>query len=174
MSERVAYLAGFFDGEGHIAIVRRTDARKRHKNGTVSKYLRFCLNIAIGQTTRDVLDLFHAEFGGSIAHTIGKRSYDRGTYYRWDWRCGTAQASNALTQMLPFLIVKREQALLAVEFQSSMGERSLGPRGHGPEMRQYRQSCFDGIRNMRQAVKRGEQIAIQESVAGKANARGCV
>jgi hypothetical protein len=147
-----AYLAGFFDGEGHIAIAKRL-ARKRHQNNKISQYTRFVLNICVSQITREVLDIFQREFGGVVIHLSGKKSYGRGEYSRWDWKCGTAQAATALERMLPFLIVKKEQAELALKFQASMSRKAVGSKGHGPIMFQYRQSCFDEIRAIRRDVR---------------------
>src|SRR5262245_37200497 len=98
MSEQLAYLAGFFDGEGHVAIVRRA-AHKRNPSGKIYRYTRFLLAISVSQKTIDPLKLFHIKFGGSLAAVSGKRSYDQKTYHRYDWKCSTAQAAYALQKM---------------------------------------------------------------------------
>jgi LAGLIDADG endonuclease len=132
-SERLAYLAGFFDGEGHISLAKRL-TRKKHKNGTVCEYQRHQLQIAVSQKTREPLDLFVKEFGGSLVHKTHLRSYDKVQVWRWDWVLSTAAAVAALKAMRPYLIVKASQADIAFEFASTLSRNLAGRKGHGPEM----------------------------------------
>jgi hypothetical protein len=97
-----AYLAGFFDGEGSISIIRR----KPHGH---------VLHVDVGQIDRRPLELLRSRFGGSIQlqrrHSFGRRDL-------WYWKTGSQNAVPFLEAMLPYLIVKREQAELALRFQS--------------------------------------------------------
>lgn len=105
----LAYLAGFFDGEG-CATLHRTI--KRGKKGRSYAPL-----IQVTQKGRyfPVLQCFEKRWGGYF-------KYDR----RADvvqWQCCTAAAVHALRDMLPYLMVKREKAEIIVEMHSKKAAR---------------------------------------------------
>lgn len=114
MSADVAYLAGFFDGEGHIRIT------KHSSRGS------FMLNISAVQATPYPLHLFVEKFGG----TLKKRIIDyRGSPKAlFTWQTSSACAENALREMLPYLVAKKDEADVALNFRSTFrpkyGERS--------------------------------------------------
>jgi len=96
-----AYYAGFFDGEGSISIVRR----KPHGH---------ILHVDVGQVDRRPLDALKTRFGGTVQrqarHSYGQRDL-------WYWKVSARSALPFLEAVLPHLIVKREQAELALAFQ---------------------------------------------------------
>jgi hypothetical protein len=112
--EKLIYCAGFMDGEGHIRICQH------------SKRVRYMLQISAVQATPQPLDFFVDLFGG----TVSKRF----TIYRgkpkamFTWQCSSKAAEEALEMMLPYLVVKKDEALLALEFRKTFrpqfGERS--------------------------------------------------
>ncbi len=110
----LAYLAGFFDGEGCIVISEYTNPVTSKRPGYQSMRLR----IFVGNTNLDVLQLFVSRFGGSINC---KRVYGNRKQL-WTWSAATREAASALSLMLPYLTVKSEQAEIAAEFQSTMGQ----------------------------------------------------
>lgn len=99
-NEDSAWAAGFFDGEGHIGITKNTSART------------FNLTLSVTQKRREPLDKIIGLFGGScyLAHHNGQPKF-------WRWHLSGRKAATVLVFLLPYLIVKRQQALLAVEFQ---------------------------------------------------------
>lgn len=106
-----AYAAGLMDGEGCVTIV------EAHGNYSVR------VDVGMTEKARDILELMHATNGGSIGMA-------RGATERWDaaWRwtlCG-AEASEFLERILPHLILKAEQARLAIRLQSIIDEMSAG------------------------------------------------
>lgn len=106
--ELAAYFAGFFDGEGSIGIY----AYQRENNGGG----RFgALSITIGQVDHRPLALMQDRYGGSFhSHT---RSRGRPMTYL---KLTGQKAASMLADLLPFLVVKRRQAELAIHFQSLM------------------------------------------------------
>jgi len=96
--KELAYIAGFFDGEGCI---------RGTKQGTLS----------IGAVNTDVAPLKFIEgiFGGSIyeqpADTVRKSVFH--------WRIGGMKAAVILKFLLPYFIVKKEQAILGIELAST-------------------------------------------------------
>lgn len=124
----IAWAAGFFDGEGCVSITRYT----------VRGEDRFRLVIAVGNTSVVSLEKLKSLFGGRIHklnHTEGRR------FYQHQWLVEADKASDALEQMLPFLCVKKGEAVLGIDFQSRVLGR--GKKLHGAERRQHyeRQSC---------------------------------
>jgi len=106
----VAYLAGFFDGEGCVTVHRRQD-KAGHRLRT------FATLIQATQKGRyfAVLERFQSRWGGSF-------KYDR----RADvvqWQCTTAAAGRALREMLPYLMVKREKAEIVLAMQNLKATR---------------------------------------------------
>lgn len=92
-----AYLAGFFDGEGTITASVGRDWRPRLK---------------VTQRTSYVIEHLYYLFGvGSFRTYLNQR--DQKTVYAWE--VGRKQEVRYLLQgMLPYLIVKEEQAELAL------------------------------------------------------------
>lgn len=93
----LAYLAGFFDGEGSIGIAGSS------------------LCVRITNTYRPTLDRFQRAFGGVVdVHNAG----DERTRLTWVWRCYGDTAEAALLQLDPYLREKGAQAYLGLHFRS--------------------------------------------------------
>lgn len=112
-THKIAWAAGFFDGEGFISI------QERHH----PKYIGFYLRIGINHVAPEPIYEMQKIFGGAIekqnpAKVIGKRKP------RHRWTLGTAAAAEALKQLMPYLINKNKVAALALDFQ-----QTIGPRG---------------------------------------------
>jgi len=98
-----AYIAGFFDGEGSISIAR------------TGKY--YSLRIVISNTNIEPLTFIKNILGGNI-HAALPKNVKHKRYYNW-YKCGK-HAAEVLEILLPFLIVKRERAILAIEYNLSL------------------------------------------------------
>lgn len=108
-----AYLAGLMDGEGTIRIDRVT---KKGKNWNPI----YNLHVSIGSVDEFVPDVFHKVFGvGSqrIERVPGKRPL-----YRWHVR-GNRSARTIIENLLPYLVIKRERAYLALRFINEWKDR---------------------------------------------------
>lgn len=102
----LAYMAGFFDGEGCIVIGFRL------MHNCIS--YRLCVDIGqIGKTGKEILNLFHDNFKGKV--NLIKRRYNQRSYYKWSSHC--RQTYQFLKQIYPYVKVKRKQVQLAIEFQ---------------------------------------------------------
>ena len=102
-AEWVIYAAGFVDGEGCIAIIH-------------AGALRHYLEVSVAQADPTPLRILQSLWGGRIC-THGQRT-NRPVYY---WKASTRQASAAIAEMAPYLIVKRDQAAVALEFVATIG-----------------------------------------------------
>lgn len=95
---RTAYAAGFIDGEGCITIA--------------SRYLDAELRLQVGQKVREPLDVLQDTFGvGSIYAVRATDSY----LYVANGR----KALRVLELVLPYLIVKKEQAKLSFDYYAA-------------------------------------------------------
>ena len=113
-ADNAAYLAGFFDGEGHIRI------SKHSKRGS------YMLQISVVQATLEPLPEFQKAFGGTISSRL--TLYRGGKRAIFTWQASSACAMQALRQMFPYLRVKREEACIAEKFRLTFrpqyGDRS--------------------------------------------------
>lgn len=110
-AERVIWAAGFFDGEAFIGISR----------GITASTQRPCHQVLldVAQKNREVLDVLVDLFGGKVR--VGKNWC--GPIYCW--RLNGQHAYRALAEVQPYLIGKRRQAELAIEF----GQTLVGRQG---------------------------------------------
>lgn len=113
------YAAGFFDGEGCISI------------GKIQQqyYINYRTRITIGQSGKIgmlILKQLQDRFGGIVIQDKGQK-YLENRHYRvaWVWRLSETDGFYFLKRIYPYLITKRNQADLMIEFQKikSCGKR---------------------------------------------------
>jgi len=106
----VAYIAGFFDGEGCVEI----------QTGVGRGRLGCALRIDINNVFPESLRLCQRIFGGKIR--LAKRTGNRSDIHRWQLNGKKAEAF--LGVILPYLILKKEEATLGISFCAYRGTRS--------------------------------------------------
>jgi hypothetical protein len=104
-----AWAAGFMDGDGHIGL------RMVPSTGTTAP------RISAGQVIRDPLEELQRLFGGSIKGPFASK---RGNSDKYLWSLSnTAEFVFCLEEILPYLRVKRRQAVLLLSYlQAVVGE----------------------------------------------------
>lgn len=107
-----AYVAGFFDGEGCIIIARRRASRTAYSDNH-----QVWLGAAQRTTYVDVLNDIQHTFGGSV-RSLNNRPR-QSPISEWSV-IKRADQRRFLEAVLPYLRVKREQALVALEFLSAV------------------------------------------------------
>ena len=107
----LAYMAGLFDGEGSISIVKRRYARTAR---TTRIYSGFSLRIALGNTSREACETFARAFGGGV-HLDHQHGQKVRPVYRWT--LADAKAGAALAVLAPVLKIKAQQAKVALVFR---------------------------------------------------------
>lgn len=96
----VAYLAGFFDGEGSIYATKDESSHIPH----------FLIQVI---TTRQEEPMyFKKRWGGSISHTEGQEENHSDS---WQWQLSNEKARIAIEQMVPYLRGKKPEAELFLE-----------------------------------------------------------
>lgn len=101
----LAYLAGFFDGEGCIS-VRRQPSRW----GAFPYY--FGVLVTAYNTRRAPLQRFQQTFGGSIYSAVKVAGRKR----VYTWYVAGHRAVEVARQLLPYLMIKQDRALLVQGF----------------------------------------------------------
>lgn len=110
---RLAWAAGFIDGDGSIGIYR---------NGKRQAYILF---LQATQVNPAPLKVLQELFGGSVRQQPGGGK--RRDYFLW--AIAAQKAGSALRQILPFLQMKREEAEIGLAFQDGRHRvgRKLNP-----------------------------------------------
>src|ERR1700722_16756063 len=115
------YAAGLFDGEGYIRINRWEKPNSWH--------IRYQVLCGIGMTYLPVIEDFAATYSGGVHMN---RHDLKNPNHRIQFFCvvGSQIACAFLRRVLPHLIVKRDQAVLALELQADIDKHrfKLGNR----------------------------------------------
>lgn len=101
MSLSNEYIAGFFDGEGSIMI------EPTHN---------YFLKVSIGNNNKEILEEIQKIFCGTIS--LAKRYDNNKNSYIWVVKC--KKAENFLKDILPFLKIKQEHAILGLELRNKL------------------------------------------------------
>lgn len=115
-----AYAAGFFDGEGNITIAMN------QRGGARGIYRTYNMRVGASQNNTETLFWLRDRWSGTV------RPIKRSTPHRGhEWQCFARQALRFLNDVLPFLQVKHERAILALKYQNMIVQR--GRAGRTPE-----------------------------------------
>lgn len=143
--ERLAYIAGIVDGEGSIMIQRMASEsfmKQRAERGCFDPH--YAPGVRIGMLERVALDFIVETYGfGKVVEE--KPYHHKRPMFRFMVR-SKKDVKAFLEPLLPYLLVKREQALLTLKF---MDEWSQGS-GHylTPEVRQLRENAWLQMRKL--------------------------
>lgn len=144
----LAYMAGIIDGEGCIGINRRD-----HPNG--STYYR--MHVRVTNTDRRLLDWIAERWGGSVSGPLRNDYGNASGRCRavYQWQVSGDRAAAMLLGVRPFLVLKASQALLAVEFQSTVLVNAPGVVRDRvtPELLDHRARLWESMRNLNRKGK---------------------
>ena len=123
----IPYAAGVFDADGCVTIIRA-------KRGDT---IRHILRVDVSNCYAPLCEAFKAQFGGGIVRRPIRQRKARdpnewGTRDTFTWYIGTAKAGGFLTIILPYMMVKREEAEVALKFQAIVSD-PYGPKKLSPE-----------------------------------------
>lgn len=143
--EKLAYIAGIVDGEGSIMIMRMASKafmEQRAKRGSALPHYHPC--VRIGMQIRAPLDLIVKTFGFGKVYQEKPKPGQR-PMFRFMIR-SRDDVMNFLKPILPYLLVKKEQATLAIQFMKDWTSHS-GSR-LSPEVQQKRESAWAQMRKL--------------------------
>ncbi len=122
----LAYLAGFFDGEGCVTV---------GNNGS------FALGIV--NTHLPILNMFKAVFGGSV--TSRKQRVNKAQFV---WRVYGQTAVDTATLLAPLTIEKREQLVIAIDWMTSRSQfKTVSGEGKGRYSDPRREAAVQGVQS---------------------------
>ncbi len=101
----LAYLAGIIDGEGTIRIGRNQPSNKKWN-------LKYYASISVGMVLKEIPEMFAQEFGANVRI---ERVPEKRPIYRWG-TSGNKTVPRILKQLLPYLRVKKVQAIEVIKF----------------------------------------------------------
>jgi hypothetical protein len=103
--DHLIYLAGIIDGEGSIGIDKQSPCKSR-------KTTYYAIRLLVVNTNVPLLDWLKENFKGNII----KRPKIENRRQCYVWSIFSCNAVNILKECLPFMIVKKRQAELLIEF----------------------------------------------------------
>ena len=99
----VAYMAGLFDGEGHVEYKKRLVKQKKGKN---KAYKTWSIRCEMSMTDKGVMEWFHQTLNfGTLNKREAKLSWT-GKKPQWRWRCSYRDALKFAKLMWPHAQVK--------------------------------------------------------------------
>lgn len=134
-----AWMAGFFDGEGCVAI--RKDKSGRNKGQTI-------LVVNIGQKRRWVLEIFQNYYGGGIHHNKANDS--------WSWYCAATRALRFLEDIEPYTINKADEVRVGIYFQWTKTMRVNKGVRLTERQRAVEEAQYIMLRSMKKNTRRGQ------------------
>lgn len=120
IDKKAIWLAGFCDGEGAIMI------SKWIRHDTLSQNPQYQLRLSIVNTDLPTLEYIKREFGGALREGHGtnkpSRMITKSFKPVYEWLGTDKTAFTVLKRIAPYLVLKRERALLALSYQKSRYE----------------------------------------------------
>lgn len=131
------YLAGLIDGEGYIYIVK----------GSVKKskvYMRMGVKIAMIDNSF-LLSRAQKVWGGYIRNRKARSDKHRATV---EWIIQDLKAERLLNELLSFLILKKDQAKIAIEFRKFVSKNNMVTKN----IENYRNHLSEGLKGLHHSI----------------------
>lgn len=140
-SLELAWMAGFFDGEGCVYI------DKPDRMG------RQTMRLQLSNTIPSLLLPFEQRWGGKI-HTRKNGEHCKDI---WVWVCYSTEAKSCLEDLLPYLRFKSAAAVIGIRFQNlKTGDNNLNElRKHHPRRKEIYAERLEAYHELRAINKRG-------------------
>lgn len=118
------YMAGFFDGEGSIGI-----GKAKSRVGGLNGY-RYRVTVSIVNTNLKVIELFKKHFAIEYMNTKTRfreltKDGTRRKKTAYAIQVFHGHAKRILEEMLPYLIIKKKQAEIAIAFQEHINQEKI-------------------------------------------------
>lgn len=135
----LAYVAGLIDGEGTFCI-SKSSYKRVSKNPAYTPYIR------VGMTSKMAIELIR-DITGMGTITYDNRDQRSGFGYKqkgfWLWSVSTVKKiPEFLDLILPYIRLKKPQALLMKEYCENFGYTKYRRAGLSPELVLYRESVW--------------------------------
>ena len=132
------YIAGFVDGEGTITI------RKYRTRNSIRGY-SYNLYFAVSNTNPEVLKAMRDVVGAGCVTRSNKFKNKPHWKECFHWKAHSRKAAIIIEKLLPYLIIKKPQAQLALKFQQKMIQ---GHHHLTEEEWAFRDKCYREMRKL--------------------------
>ncbi|MDE2233290.1 MAG: LAGLIDADG family homing endonuclease [Patescibacteria group bacterium] len=139
-TQDLSYMAGYFDGEGSISLVKRQRG----------KCLEYFIRISIGQKDGASLDWIKDNFGGTLYNVKRDDSYI--------WLATNNKAYKVIKLIVPFLKYKQPQVKLAIKFYEECVVPVNRKKGMTPEDREKREKIFNEMKSLKHIFTKARGI----------------
>ena len=129
-----AYLAGIMDGEGTFGIYRSKDGRNHH------------LRCYVVNTDPKLITWLYDTFGGLVYSRKSKKNPHWKLKYEWVLCKG--ETVDLVELLLPYLIIKRDQAELAIKFRTSFNNQYNRNNPLPLSVLSFRDKCYYGMKSL--------------------------
>lgn len=137
VNTELAWIAGFFDGEGCVCIYRSKEAPSQlRRNGRG----RHVLTLSLTQKTKEILDWVASMFGGRVEKYRTSKPC-----YTWTL-CGRDKQRAFIYAVLPYLKLKKRQAELALEYLDTVLDEKQGYSPTPNDVLEIRQHILDEVK----------------------------
>jgi hypothetical protein len=136
------WCAGFLDGEGCISI------KKRNQNG----HTQYNLKVSVTNNVIEALNIFHELYGGVI-----RKKSDSNCFV---WEITTRGAKKVLEDLSNFLVIKKDEAKLGLEFYKNISRKKEAKYGTPqPEKKEIHERFYWLMRSMK---KRANSVKLSD------------
>lgn len=149
----IEYLAGFFDGEGCIDVQRVLDPQKRGR-----LYVRPRVRVGLAANGRYLLEMLQAQYGGHLRDRTSNNPKQQNSA-SWEMLSGK-DMRRFLEPLVPHLVIKREQAKLALWWLDNATSKGCGG-SYTHDLTPMRQAFCDELRAMKVDPQRLSERAVQ-------------
>lgn len=122
--EHLIYLAGIMDGEGTISmcdkrIMKRKSLGIRKTNKVYRARVNFSTTVTVCNTDSRLIEWLINNFGGAASYSKRQKANWK---QKITWIMPVKNIAKILTGIIPYLVLKREQAELMIEARKSFDE----------------------------------------------------
>lgn len=135
-----AYLSGILDGEGGISILRGSHKETEKR----ILYEKYTLRLCVTNTDIKLLEWIKEHYAG---HIHERKEVTTRWHKIWMWYCGGRKAAEILRICLPYLVSKKERAILVIAFQRTFKGKRTAYR-ISPDILAIRERIYHQIKAM--------------------------
>ena len=140
--EKLAYLGGIIDGEGTIAITKKKIAKRGYNPSYV-------LRVSIAGSDKQLSKWLKENFGGKIYALNMQNGFNKKKMFQWILNSNNGY--KLLKKVKDYLLIKKEQADLAIEFyQDCVLKYNFKGRSTPIWLSQKREEYFIRLKEMHQ------------------------
>jgi len=139
MKNNLIYLSGILDGEGWFSIQRT----RRTTNELNVSYMPV---IGVANTNIKLMNWLVEKFGGKII-TLKYNPKGFGIKQRYEWRLNSTETRKLMPQVIPFLLLKKEQAKLLLKI-GNLHSTNFRGRGVPEKIKFKREELYLKLRKL--------------------------